>query len=115
MSEIQPLRGLLTIVCLLSGAGWAQLTYKTTSDTSFSGNPNGLAVDDINRDGLPDVAVIADLTISVMFNHGSGVFGPPHNTALTTGSTSMQMLAADRKSTRLNSSHVSESRMPSSA
>jgi hypothetical protein len=95
MSVSQRLLGLLTIVCLLSGAGWAQLTYKTTSDTSFSGNPNGLAVADINRDGLPDVAVIADSTISVMFNHGSGVFGPPHNTALTTGSTSMQMLAAD--------------------
>ena len=31
--------------------------------------------------------------------------------ALATGS----LMAADRKSTRLNSSHVSESRMPSSA
>ena len=86
---------LLTILCLLSGAGWAQLTYKTTSDTSFAGNPDGLAVADINRDGLPDVAVIADSTISVMFNHGAGVFGPPHNTALATGSMPMQMLAAD--------------------
>jgi hypothetical protein len=86
---------LLTVLCLLSGAGWAQLTYKITSETDFSGNPSGLAVADINRDGLPDVAVISDSTISVMFNHGGGVFGPPHNTALATGSMSMQMLAAD--------------------
>lgn len=95
MSVRQRLLGLLAVICLLSGAGWAQLTYKTTSDTSFSGNPSGLAVADINRDGLPDVAVIWDTTISVMFNHGGGVFGPPHNTGLPTGSTSMQMLAAD--------------------
>lgn len=86
---------LLTVLCLLSGAGWAQLTYKTTSDTSFSGNSGGMAVADINRDGLPDVAVIADTTLSVMFNHGGGAFGPPHNTALPTGSMSVQMLAAD--------------------
>jgi hypothetical protein len=95
MSVSQRLLGLLTVVCLLSGAGWAQLTYKTTSDTSFSGDPEGLAVADINRDGLPDVAVIDGSTVSVMFNHGSGVFGPPHNTALTTASASIQMLAAD--------------------
>lgn len=86
---------MLTVLCVLSGAGWAQLTYKITSDTSFSGNPSGLAVADINRDGLPDVAVIADSTISVMFNHGGGAFGPPHNTALASGSISVQMLAAD--------------------
>jgi hypothetical protein len=95
MSVSQRLLGLLTAVCLLSGAGWAQLTYKTTSDTNFSGNPDGLAVADINRDGLPDVAVISDSTLSVMFNHGGGVFGPPHNTALPAGSGSLQMLAAD--------------------
>jgi len=94
MSVSQRLCGLLTVLCL-SGAGWAQLTYKTTSDTSFSGNPSGLAVADINRDGLPDVAVIEDATLSVMFNHGSGTFGPPHNTALPAGSGSIQMLAAD--------------------
>lgn len=86
---------LAMVVCLLSGAGWAQLTYKTTSQTNFSGDPAGLAVADINRDGLPDVAVITNSTLSVMFNHGSGVFGPPHNTALATGSSSLQMLAAD--------------------
>jgi hypothetical protein len=79
----------------LSGASWAQLTYKTTSQTNFSGDPEGLAVADINRDGLPDVAVIDGSNVSVMFNHGSGVFGPPHNTALTTASASIQMLAAD--------------------
>jgi hypothetical protein len=86
---------LLTVLCLLSGASWAQLTYKTTSDTNFTGNPNGLAVADINRDGLPDVAVIDGSTVSILFNHGGGVFGPPHNTALPTGSMPMQMLAAD--------------------
>lgn len=86
---------LLTVLCLLSGAGWAQLTYKTTSDTSFSGNPDGLAVADINRDGLPDVAVIDGSTVSILFNHGGGAFGPPHNTALPSGSSPMQMLAAD--------------------
>jgi len=86
---------LLTILCLLSGAGWAQLTYKTTSDTNFSGNPDGLAVADINRDGLPDVAVIDGSRVSILFNHGGGVFGPPHNTALASGSISIQMLAAD--------------------
>lgn len=95
MSVSRRLLGLLTVVCLLSGAGWAQLTYKTTSDTSFSGNPSGLAVADINRDGLPDVAVITDSTLSIMFNHGGGTFGPPHNTALPAGSGSLQMLAAD--------------------
>lgn len=86
---------LLTILSLLSGAGWAQLTYKTTSDTSFSGNPAGLAVADFNRNGLPDVAVITDSTLSVEFNKGGGAFGVPVNTALPSGSTSMQMLAAD--------------------
>src|SRR5689334_17477810 len=86
---------LLTVLCLLSGAGWAQLTYKTTSDTNFSGDPEGLAVVDINRDGLPDVAVIDGSTVSILFNHGGGVFGPPHNTALASGSISIQMLAAD--------------------
>ena len=92
---ISRLWGLLTIFCLLSGAGWAQLTYKTTSQTDYSGNPSGLAVADMNRDGLPDVAVIVDSTLSIEFNHGAGTFGPPHNTALPTGSTSLQMLAAD--------------------
>src|SRR5215831_8676116 len=91
----QRLLGLLTVVCLLSGVGWAQLTYKTTSDTSFSGDPEGLAVADINRDGLPDVAVIDGSTVSILFNHGGGVFGPPHKTSLAAGSFSIQMLAAD--------------------
>src|SRR5579859_5271478 len=62
---ISRLWGLLTIFCLLSGAGWAQLTYKTTSQTDYSGNPSGLAVADMNRDGLPDVAVIVDSTLSI--------------------------------------------------
>src|SRR5258708_7423364 len=85
----------LAVLCLLSGAGWAQLTYKTTSETHFSANAQGLAVADFNRDGKPDFAVIWGSTVSVLFNQGAGVFGASHNTALATGSTSVQMLAAD--------------------
>ncbi|HET9838844.1 MAG TPA: VCBS repeat-containing protein [Candidatus Angelobacter sp.] len=92
---VSRLSRLLTIICLLSGAGWAQLTYKTTSETHFSANAQGLAVADFNRDGRPDFAVIWGSTLSVQFNQGAGVFGAPHNTALAAGSTSVQMLAAD--------------------
>lgn len=92
---VRRLWGLLTILSLLSGASWAQLTYKTTSDTSFSsGSPEGLAVADFNRDGLPDVAVIWNSTLSVLFNEGGGAFGAPLNTGLPSPA-SVQMLAAD--------------------
>lgn len=86
---------LMTVFCLLSGAGWAQLTYKTTSETHFSANAQGLAVADFNRDGRPDFAVIWGSTVSVLFNQGGGVFGGQHDTALAAGSTSVQALAAD--------------------
>lgn len=92
---VSRLWGLLIILSLLSSAGWAQLTYKTTSDTSFSANADGLAVADFNRDGRPDVAVIWGTTVSVLFNKGAGAFGAPVNTGLPSGTTSLQMLAAD--------------------
>jgi hypothetical protein len=31
----------LTVLCLSSGVCWAQLTYKTTSQTQFSGDAEG--------------------------------------------------------------------------
>jgi hypothetical protein len=85
----------LAVLWLGTGIALAQLTYKTTSETHFSANAQGLAAADFNRDGRPDFAVIWGSTVSVLFNQGAGVFSAPHNTALASGSLSGQMLAAD--------------------
>ena len=87
---------LLALICLGTSVSFAQLTYNTTFSTTLSGQPGGLAVADFNRDGLPDIAAIHGTTVSVFFNHGSGTFGPAHNTTLPSSSVvPVQMLAAD--------------------
>lgn len=87
---------LLVLLCLGTSLSFGQLTYNTTFSTTLSGQPGGLTVADINRDGLPDIAAIHGTTVSVFFNHGSGTFGPAHNTALpNTSAIPVQMLAAD--------------------
>ena len=47
--------------------------------------------------------------------YGAQVLWPDHCVQGTSGAAFHEDLAVDRKSTRLNSSHMSESRMPSSA
>ena len=90
------LTALLALLCLGSSLCLGQLTYNTTFITHIPGNPGGLVVADMNRDGLPDLAVIDGTTVTIFFNHGSGTFGPAHNTALpNTGAIPVMMLAAD--------------------
>lgn len=87
---------LLALICLGTSLSFGQLTYKTTFLVHPAGNPGGLAVADINRDGLPDIAAIHGTTVSIFFNHGSGTFGPAHNTALPSSSAvPIEVLAAD--------------------
>lgn len=87
---------LLVLLCLGTSLSFAQLTYNNTFLTHLSGSPGGLAVADINRDGLPDIAAIHGTTVSVFFNQGSGTFGPTHDTVLPSSSAiPVQVLAAD--------------------
>ena len=51
----------------------------------------------------------------LMFPNGSVLTAQQYNTMFTMHGTTMIFLAVDRKSTRLNSSHLKLSRMPSSA
>ena len=86
---------IVVLLCLGTSIAFGQLTFNNTFSMQLSGNPGGLAVADFNRDGLPDVAAIHGSTLSIFFNHGSGVFGAAHNTALAANSISVQALAAD--------------------
>jgi len=87
---------LLGLLCLGTSLSFGQLTYNNTFLTHLPGNPGGMAVADFNRDGLPDIAAIHGTTLSIFFNHGSGTFGPAHNTTLPSSSaTPIQALAAD--------------------
>jgi hypothetical protein len=85
---------LLVLLCLGTSLAFGQLTYNTTF-LPLSGVPGGLAVADINRDGLPDIAVVQDATLSIFFNQGGGSFSASHDTALPPNSVSVQALAAD--------------------
>lgn len=97
MSSSHSLSRLLILLCVGTTFAFGQLTYKTSFETEFTDGafPAGLTVADFNRDGLPDIAVVHATTLSILLNHGSGTFGPPHDTALPANSTSVQVLAAD--------------------
>jgi hypothetical protein len=86
---------LLASLCLCTGIAFGQLTYNNTFLTHLPGDPGGLAVADFNRDGLPDIGAVHGNTVSILFNQGSGTFGAQHDTVLTSGSVSVQALAAD--------------------
>jgi len=85
----------LMLVCLCSGVAMAQLTYTQSFTANLPEDPGGLAVADFDRDGKPDLAVIHGTTISLFFNQGAGKFATPADTPLTSGSLSVDMLAAD--------------------
>ena len=86
---------LLIALCCLAAFGEDRYLVKVTGDI------NGLA----NRLGL---TVVKSLTGSALGTHVLSSRGALPQTVL-------RNLSLDRKSTRLNSSHVSQSRMPSSA
>lgn len=85
----------LAVVWLGTGIALAQLTYTNTFLSHLPGDPEGLAVADFNLDGKPDIAVIHAETLSILFNQGAGNFGSQHDTALGSGSISVQAAAAD--------------------
>ncbi len=96
MSAGHRLTRLLVLLCLGTGFAFAQLNYTTTFTVNYSdGGPGGLDLADFNRDGKPDIALIHGTTLSIFFNQGSGKFSAPHDTALSSNSTSVQALAAD--------------------
>ena len=81
-----------------------QQLYMTSTTTAYLYNPN--------EDGwvqLPSPALAGS------FAAGAACASGAWSTGTTVGASSLTATGGDRKSTRLNSSHVSESRMPSSA
>ena len=64
------------------------------------------------RRGRPPVKAVDRVYFDILPGRTVGLVGESGSGKTTTGRAILQL---DRKSTRLNSSHVSESRMPSSA
>jgi hypothetical protein len=95
MFEIRYLLRVVVILCLTPVIALAQLTYTNTFLTHLPGSPEGLAVADFNNDGKPDFGAVYAGTVSILFNQGAGNFGAQHDTALGSGSVSVQALAAD--------------------
>ncbi|HXA84404.1 MAG TPA: FG-GAP-like repeat-containing protein [Candidatus Dormibacteraeota bacterium] len=95
MFEIRYLLRVVAVLCLTPVIALAQLTYTNTFLTHLPGSPEGLAVADFNRDGKPDFGAVYAATVSIFFNQGAGNFGAQHDTALGSGSASVQALAAD--------------------
>ena len=97
MFDIRYLLRVGAVLCLSPVIALAQLTYTNTFLTHLPGSPEGLAVADFNRDGKPDFGAVYAGTVSIFFNQGAGNFGAQHDTALGSGSVSVQALAADVK------------------
>jgi hypothetical protein len=61
-----------------AGAFASQVTYVVDLGPNGS-NPSSVAIQDLNRDGFPDLAVTCSATnaVSILFNAGNGTFGNP--------------------------------------
>src|SRR5579864_8874250 len=73
---LQRAPALARISLLVSGAAAQTLTFNSVPVNASFGQTL-IAAGDFNRDGNPDIAFIAQQTITVLPGHGDGTFGTP--------------------------------------
>jgi alpha-tubulin suppressor-like RCC1 family protein len=84
-------------VSVLLGGGSGAFTPASGSPITVGSSPLGIAVGDLNGDGIPDLAVAnnASDSVSVLLGAGSGAFTPASGSPITVGSEPFSVAIGD--------------------
>ena len=82
-------------VTVLLGNGFGGFTPSPASPFAVGHFPAGVAVGDLNGDGVPDLAVSTRSGVTVLLNNGAGTFTPPLGNPGNFGTEATAIVAAD--------------------
>jgi trimeric autotransporter adhesin len=75
------------VMTVLLGKGDGTFTKTASSPVTVGSTPDSVAVDDLNGDGLPDLAMVNFVgnSVAILFSNGDGTFKPAASSPVTVG------------------------------